>query len=80
MSAGESEPSMAEKSKGNKPVYNARARQGGGSDYMTTIGAAFAFKEGEGLVVNLSFIPAPNENGFYSFILVPNKDEPKDDG
>ena len=42
---------------------------------MTTIGAAFAFKEGEGLVVNLSFIPAPNENGFYSFLLVPPKDD-----
>ena len=63
-----------EKSKGNKPAYNARARQGGGSDYMITIGAAWPFNEGEGLVVNLSYIPAPNEHGFYSFILVPPKD------
>ena len=58
---------------GNRPVYVARAKQGN-SDYMTTIGAAFAFKEGDGLVVNLQFVPTNLKDGL-SFILVPQKEE-----
>lgn len=60
--------------RGSKPVYIVRAKQGEDSEYMTTIGAAFAFKEGDGLVVKLQFIPTANKNGM-SFILVPPKDE-----
>ena len=57
--------------KGNKPKYIARARQGEDSEYMTTIGAAWEFKEGDGLVVKLHFMPLDG-----SFILVaPKKEE-----
>ena len=56
--------------KGSRPVYIARARQGEDNEYMTTIGAAFAFKEGEGLVVNLHFMPLDGK-----FILVKPKDD-----
>ena len=54
--------------KGSRPVFNARAKQSPDSDYMTTIGAAWEFKEGEGLVVKLHFLPLDG-----SFILVPPK-------
>ena len=58
--------------KGSKPVFIARAKQAVDSDVMVTIGAAWRFKEGEGLVVKLQLLPT-NWDG--SFILV----EPKDD-
>ena len=58
--------------KGNKPVMIARAKHEEDSDYMQTIGAAWDFKEGEGLVVKLNFIPT-NWNG--DFILVKPKEE-----
>jgi hypothetical protein len=61
----------AERPKGSKPVYVARARQGPESEYMQTIGAAWPFNEGDGLVVTLQFIPT-NWDG--KFILVPPKD------
>jgi len=54
--------------KGARPIYVARAKQGKDSDYMTTIGAAWEFKEGEGLVVRLHFFPLDG-----TFILVPPK-------
>jgi hypothetical protein len=57
--------------KGNKPVFNARAKQDPDSDYMQTIGAAWTFKEGEGYVVRLHSLPV-NWDG--SLILVPPKD------
>jgi hypothetical protein len=57
-----------DKPKGNKPVYNARARQGPDSEFMTTIGAAWPFNEGDGLVVKLNFLPLDGQ-----FILVPPK-------
>jgi hypothetical protein len=61
--------------KGNRPVYNARAKVGvdsDGNNVMRTIGAAFAFKEGDGLVVNLQMLPTQFDG---SFILVPPKDD-----
>jgi hypothetical protein len=42
---------------------------------MTTIGAAFAFKEGDGLVVKLQVIPTDWDG---SFILVPPLKEKKE--
>ena len=62
-----------EKPKGNRPVYNARARQTPDSDFMLTIGAAWPFEKGDGLVVKLHTVPI---NWTGDFILVP----PKDDG
>lgn len=61
-----------EKPKGNKPVYNARVRQTPDSDVMMTIGAAWPFNEGDGLVVRLHMTPT-NWDG--TFILVPPKEE-----
>ena len=58
--------------KGSKPTYIARAKQTADSDVMVTIGAAWPFKEGNGLVVKLQLTPT-NWNG--DFILV----EPKED-
>ena len=57
--------------KGNKPKYIARAKQDPEGDYMQTIGAAWDFKDGEGYVVKLQFIPV-NWDG--SFILVTPKE------
>ena len=57
--------------KGNRPVYIARAKQTPDSDMMVTIGAAWPFNEGDGLVVSLTLIPT-NWDG--KFILVPPKD------
>ena len=37
--------------KGNKPVFNARAKRDPANDCMQTMGAARTFKEGEGCVV-----------------------------
>lgn len=60
-----------ERAKGAKPTYIARARQGPESEYMQTIGAAWPFKEGDGLVVNLQFVPVAWDG---KFILVLPKD------
>lgn len=65
--------------KGDKPVYIIRARQEPRSDYLTTVGAAWKFREGEGLVLRIHSMPV-NWDG--SFILVPpfeEKDEDKQD-
>ena len=43
--------------KGNKPQFIARSKRSEDSDYMQTIGAAWNFKEGEGLVVKLEVVP-----------------------
>ena len=59
-------------SKGNKPKYIARAKKTDDNDYMQTIGAAWPFKEGEGLVVKLDVTPM-NWSG--EFILVEPKEE-----
>ena len=59
-------------SKGDKPVFNARARQDPDSEHMTTIGAAWKFKQGEGYVVKLQSLPV-NWDG--SLILVPPKED-----
>ena len=59
-------------SKGDKPVFNARARQDPESEHMTTIGAAWKFKQGEGYVVKLQSLPV-NWDG--SLILVPPKED-----
>ena len=56
--------------KGNKPKYIVRARQGEDSEYMTTIGAAWEFNDGDGLVVTLHFLPLDG-----SFILVAPKND-----
>ena len=58
--------------KGNKPKYIARAKKDEDSDYMQTIGAAWPFKEGEGLVIKLDLVPT-NWSG--DFILVPPKED-----
>lgn len=58
--------------RGNKPTYIARARQTPESEMMVTIGAAWPFNEGEGLVVKLQMVPTQWSG---DFILVPPKDE-----
>ena len=61
-----------EKPRGAKPIYNARVKQNPDSDFMVTIGAAWPFNQGDGLVVQLNLIPT-NWDG--KFILVPPKDD-----
>ncbi len=61
-----------EKVKGAKPKFVARARQSPDSEYMNTIGAAWPFENGEGLVVKLQMIPTYWDG---SFILVEPKEE-----
>lgn len=63
---------MANQPKGDKPVFVARAKQRPNEDFMTTIGAAWPFKDGEGFVVKLHSTPVQWDG---SFILVPPKDE-----
>lgn len=58
--------------RGGKPIYIARARASPDGDYMQSIGAAWPFDKGDGLVVKLQFLPV-NWDG--SFILVTPKDE-----
>ncbi|MDP2367255.1 hypothetical protein [Rhodoferax sp.] len=60
----------AERSRGNRPQYIARAKQDPEKDFMVTIGAAFPFNNGDGFVVKLSMTPT-SWNG--DFILVPPK-------
>ena len=62
----------AASAKGSRPIFNVRARASPDSDYMTTIGAAWKFKEGEGYVVKLNFLPLDG-----SVILVPPKSDEK---
>jgi len=57
--------------KGNKPKLRARAKQDPNENHIQTIGAAWEFKDGEGLAVKLQFIPT-NWDG--SFILVPPRE------
>jgi hypothetical protein len=61
-----------EKPKGSRPVYNARAKQNPDKDFMVTIGAAWPFDQGDGLVVQLHLVPT-NWDG--KFILVPPKND-----
>jgi len=63
-----------ERPRGSKPDYIVRARQSADSDFMVTIGAAWGFKEGDGYVVKMQFIPTDLRDGL-SFILVPPKEE-----
>ena len=56
---------------GRKPAYIARAKQSPDSDFMVTIGAAWPFKEGDGLVVKLQMTPTKWDG---DFILVPPKE------
>jgi len=58
--------------KGSKPPYFARVKRSGESEYMQTVGAAWHFKEGEGLVVKLELIPTDWDG---SFILVKPKED-----
>jgi hypothetical protein len=43
--------------RGNKPVYNVRARQDPDNDFMVTIGAVWPFENGDGFVVRLHILP-----------------------
>lgn len=58
-----------DKPKGSRPVYHARAKQSPDNEFMTTIGAAWRFNDGDGLVVRLNFLPLDGQ-----FILVPPKE------
>jgi hypothetical protein len=58
--------------RGNKPLDIARARQTPESEVMVTIGAAWPFNEGDGLVVKLQMIPTQWSG---DFILVTPKEE-----
>jgi len=58
-------------SKGDKPAFNVRARQEPDSEYMTTIGAAWPFKDGTGYVVRLQSLPVKWDG---TFVLVPPKE------
>jgi hypothetical protein len=65
-----------ERPKGNRPLYNVRARQGPSADgtpseFFTTVGAVWKFNEGDGFVMKLDFVPL---NGDGSFLIVPVKD------
>jgi hypothetical protein len=54
-------------SRGDKPAYNVRARQEPKSDYLTTVGSAWKFREGDGYVVRIHSPPVDWDG---SFILV----------
>lgn len=58
--------------RGSRPTYIARAKQSPDSDVIITIGAAWPFNEGDGLVVKLQSRPMQWSG---DFILVPPKDE-----
>lgn len=60
-----------DRQRGNKPVYVARARQTPDSEVMVTIGAAWPFNQGDGLVVKLQVVPTQWTG---DFILVPPKE------
>jgi hypothetical protein len=56
--------------RGNRPALIARVKVGDGK-FHRTIGAAWNFREGEGLVVTLDLIPTKWDG---KFILVPPKE------
>jgi hypothetical protein len=62
---------QADRPRGNKPVYIARARQTPESEVMVTIGAAWPFNNGDGLVVKLHMMPTQWSG---DFILVTPKE------
>jgi hypothetical protein len=64
-------PRFASPPRGDKPKYLARAKQTPEKDYMTTIGAAWPFNEGDGYVVKLHVMPTDWDG---SFILVTPKE------
>lgn len=61
-------------SKGSRPVFLAKVKQSPDSDYMHVLGAAFKFREGEGLVVKLNLIPT-NWDGTFILVAPTKKDE-----
>src|SRR5215469_4780702 len=69
------EMTESDRPRGSRPVYNARVKIRDGAQNRT-IGAAWRFKEGEGLVATLDLIP-PNWDG--KFILVPVDDGEAED-
>ena len=54
--------------RGDKPVFVIRARQEPRSDYLTTVGSAWKFRQGEGYVLRIHSMPVKWDG---SFILVP---------
>jgi hypothetical protein len=62
---------QTDRPRGNKPVYIARARQTPESEVMVTIGAAWPFNDGDGLVVKLHMMPTQWSG---DFILVTPKE------
>jgi hypothetical protein len=58
--------------KGNKPIYNVRAKtgqtDGEGRNIFTTVGAAWPFNQGDGLNVRINMLPV-NFDG--TLMLVP---------
>ena len=58
--------------RGNRPIFNVRARQEPEREHMTTVGSAWKFKSGEGYVLRIHSMPI-NWDG--SFILVPTENE-----
>lgn len=65
----EGDINMADQKKGDKPLFRVRASTEPNSDFMTTIGAAWPFKEGTGYVLRLTHMPV-NWDG--TCILVPD--------
>jgi hypothetical protein len=63
---------QGERPRGNKPLYIARAKQTPDSEVMVTIGAAWPFNEGDGLVVKLQMVLTQWSG---DFILVTPKEE-----
>lgn len=59
--------------KGNKPDFLAKAKQSKESEFFNIIGAAWRWKQGDGLVVKLQTIPVGDWDG--SFILTPPRDD-----
>lgn len=53
---------------GDKPAFVIRARQEPDSEYMTTVGSAWKFRNGEGYVLRIHSMPVKWDG---SFILVP---------
>ena len=62
--------------KGNRPVYNVRAKtgrqDGEGKDIFTTVGAAWPFERGDGLNVRINMLPIGFDG---QLMLVPPKDD-----
>lgn len=62
--------------KGNRPQYNVRAKtgrhDGEGKEIFTTVGAAWAFSNGDGFNVKINMLPVGFDG---ALMLVPPKDE-----